>query len=57
MKNLLKQQGVAKCTEEFVLHPLPKSLGLCCIEVAKIKHYHTPLLVENIYVWWVLNIS
>jgi hypothetical protein len=31
MKILFKQQGMAKCTQEFVMYPLPKSLGLCCI--------------------------
>jgi hypothetical protein len=30
-ENLLKPQDVAKCTQEFVLYPLPKSLGLCYI--------------------------
>jgi hypothetical protein len=61
------QWNDAKCTQEhaskkfliiapqFVPYPLLKSLFLYCIYVAKGKHYHSPLMVENASIWGVLK--
>jgi len=61
------QWDEAKCTQEcaskifliitsqFVPYPLLRSLFLYCIQVAKGKHYHSPLLVENASIWGVLK--
>jgi len=67
IKILLKQLGETKCTKkcapkmfpkitsQFVPYSLPISLGLYCIYLVKWKYYHSPILVENAFIWGIFK--